>query len=542
MSVSVIIPFFNETIFLSQTVQSALRLGDRLHQIIIVDDSPRRHEDLLERMTALDPRIEIVTNARNMGASASRNAGLSRVTGGQVLFLDSDDVIASRAILEACDFINELDAELVHIPTMAMAHKTSAMYRFPRDDRLFAKPAARLSPESCPEIRFAIASWSFLFNARYLADHAIGFDPEQRMFEDHLFILGAVENARNFALLGQWGHVWRKRGGSLTTTNYTRADVTMQLASIRKSLHFLSERYEQHSAEVQHDVAFSLARFLTNWPTLFAALEEPEAKDSSEILAEIAQVFAPYSLSPDRCRDPMTQRLFGRTLRLLSNTELDTAQLPSVFDMVVQENWSALRQTLRVNPRAVQTIAPNRQSSVTLEDALEKFHTAAQDQTSKDLRLFSEVVFDEIDTWTASRCADDPDETNTAELMARFADDVAATLHKRSHEAGMDQTTVTASQNTPLSQAFDKSLDLTRRYASGERSASGTDVLSAPAIAAAWRSAENSLVYACRALVDDTLSDLANRALKGDTNIWGRRKMRTKARLLLRPIVPSLRP
>jgi len=542
MSISVIIPYFNETIFLSQAVHSALGLGDRLHQIIIVDDSPGRHADLLERISALDPRIEIVTNPRNMGASASRNAGLLRATGGQVLFLDSDDAIASRAVRDASDFIRELGAELVHVPTMAMAHKTSAMFRFPRDDRLFAKPAARLSVETCPEIRFAIASWSFLFDAQYLADHAIAFDPGQRMFEDHLFILGAVENARNFALLGQWGHVWRKRGGSLTTTDYTRADIDLQLASIRKALNFLSDRYGPESAVVQRDVAFALTRFLTNWPTLFAALEQPEAGASQAILTDIAQTFAPYSLTGKVCSDPMTQRILGRNLWLLSGAELEASRLSSIFELVVQENWTKLSRALHIAPTEKQRSAPELRAHVTVDEALNRFHAAAQDETSVDLRLFSEVVFDEINEWSSLPCADFAKGTQPADLMARFSDDLAAILRKRSLNASEDAVPAPNSDRAPQSEPFRQALSLTRRYTRGERSDLDAGALNKSTIAAAWRAAEDSLAPKHALRAEATLSDLANCAIKGDANIWGRRKVRTKARLLLRPFVPGLRP
>ena len=542
MSISVIIPFFNETIFLSQAVHSALGLGDRLHQIIIVDDSPGRHAYVMQRIAELDPRIEIVTNPRNMGASASRNVGLSRVTGGQVLFLDSDDVIASRALLDASDFIRELGAQLVHIPTMAMAYKTSAMSRFPRDDRLFAKPAARLSVDCCPEIRFAIASWSFLFDARYLADHAIGFDPEQRMFEDHLFILGAVENARNFALLGQWGHVWRKRGGSLTTTTCTRKDIDLQLASIRKALRYLSERYGPESVEVQRDVAFALKRFLTNWPTLFAALEEPEADASPAILTDIAQTFAPYSLTGAVCGDPMTQRILGRTFWLLSGVECEASKLPAIFDMVVREDWARLSRALHIAAGAKAYSAPKPVAKVTLEDALDGFHTAARDETSADLRLFSEMVFDEIDEWTVSHGANGASGTPAQELMGRFGEDLAAMLRKRSLNGSADVALAPIAVRKPHSKPFEEALSLTRRYTSGERSDRDADALTKPAIAAAWRAAENGLAPQRCLRAEATLADLANCAIKGDANIWGRRKVRTKARLLLRPFVPGLRP
>jgi len=542
MSISVIIPFYNETIFLSQTVHSALGLGHRLHQIIIVDDSPGRYPDLLDRIASLDARIEIVTNAQNSGASASRNAGLARVTGGQVLFLDSDDVISSQAFLQASDLMQRKRAELVHVPTTVMAQKNSALFRFPRDDRLFGRAATGLSPETFPEIRYAVANWSFLFDANYLAAHSIAFDPAQRMFEDHLFILGAVENARNFALLGKWGHVWRRRGGSLTTTNYSRKDIDSQLASVRKCLGFLSERYEPDSAAVQRDVAFALSRYLMTWPTLFSALSEPETQSAQSILKDLAQAFAPYSLTHEVCSDATTLRILRRSLPLVSGAELATSQLPQIFKALVQENWDTLAHELQVTRAAQESPPPQPQSKHTVKDALDRFHAATQLETSKDLRLFSEVVFDEIDEWGQMHWGEEgASDAEIADLFARFADDLAAGLRKRSINSDLTAPSFDRLNAPTCIESFRNALALTDRYSNGERDGDRADSLTKPALAAAWRAVEDGVSPIQSTQSDETLAALANRAVNGDADIWGRRKIKARARMTLRRLLPILR-
>jgi len=542
MSISVIIPFYNETIYLSQTVHSALGLGNRLHQILIVDDSPGRYPDLLDRIASLDSRIEIVANPQNSGASATRNAGLARVTGGQVLFLDSDDVISSHAVAQASGLIQREHAELVHIPTVVMAQKTSALFRFARDDRLFSQAATGLSPATFPEIRYALANWSFLFDAGYLAAHSIAFDPAQRMFEDHLFILGAVENARNFALLGKWGHIWRKRGGSLTKTNYSRQDIDSQLASVRKSLRFLSERYEPASAAVQREVAFVLSRYLMTWPTLFSALREPEAEDSQSILKDLAQTFAPHSLTQEVCSDPVTARILGHSLPLFSGGELALSQLPHVFEALVQEKWDTLVRELHVTPASKESLPPHPCPKDTVKDALDRFHASAQLETSTDLRLFSEIVFDEIDEWERAQWGvEGASDAEMSDLFARFAEDLAAVLRKRSLNSAPTAPSCVISDAPVTIEPFRDALSQTSIYANGARSNDRADTLTKPAIAAAWRAVEDGFSPTQSTQSDETLAALANRATNGDVDIWGRRKLRTKARLILRTFLPNLR-
>ncbi|NQX94419.1 MAG: glycosyltransferase family 2 protein, partial [Erythrobacter sp.] len=383
MSISVIIPFYNETIFLDEAVRSVLGLGDRLHQLLIIDDSPGLFPQILGRVRALDSRIEVVTNARNMGASAARNEGLKRVTGKQVLFLDSDDAISSLALLQASERMEREAADLVHIPTMVMNHRTSTMFRFPRDDRLFGKAAKDLSSGTFPDIRYALANWSFLFDADYLARNAIAFDPEQRMFEDHLFILNAVEKADNIALLGTWGHVWRKRGGSLTTTNYNATDMASQLASIRKCLGFLTETHGSDSFVVQRDVAFCLSRYVMTWPTLTWALAHTGDTEAADLLEDIAAAFRPYTLTKEVCANSAMERLFGSHLRLFSGPALATSRMHEVFETLVAGDWAGLASQLAI-PVAASTMDSKAQSDPRLDDqgvlsALGRFHGSVSD-------------------------------------------------------------------------------------------------------------------------------------------------------------------
>ncbi|MEL7519018.1 MAG: hypothetical protein AAFN48_08695, partial [Pseudomonadota bacterium] len=132
--------------------------------------------------------------------------------------------------------------------------------------------------------------------------------------------------------------------------------------------------------------------------------------------------------------------------------------------------------------------------------------------------------------------------TQPADLMARFSDDLAAILRKRSLNASEDAVPAPNSDRAPQSEPFRQALSLTRRYTRGERSDLDAGALNKSTIASAWRAAEDSLAPKHALRAEATLSDLANCAIKGDANIWGRRKVRTKARLLLRPFVPGLRP
>lgn len=92
--VSVIIPVWNPGPGISRCVES-LR-GQTLEDIemLFVDDCGTDGAmDVVRAAAAEDPRIRIITNEGNMGAGASRNAGIEAAQGEYLSFVDADDYI-----------------------------------------------------------------------------------------------------------------------------------------------------------------------------------------------------------------------------------------------------------------------------------------------------------------------------------------------------------------------------------------------------------------------------------------------------------------
>ncbi len=90
-AISVVLPVFNRAQVVSRAIESVLAQSMGDFELIVVDDGSRDGTaDLLAQQT--DPRIRILTLARNGGACAARNRGIESARGELVCFLDSDDV------------------------------------------------------------------------------------------------------------------------------------------------------------------------------------------------------------------------------------------------------------------------------------------------------------------------------------------------------------------------------------------------------------------------------------------------------------------
>jgi len=88
--VSIIIPFYKNTILLKKTLSSVYKQDYTNYEIIIINDNNvRENITFLKKLNK--NKIKIIYNKKNLGAGFSRNKGIRAAVGQYIAFLDSDD-------------------------------------------------------------------------------------------------------------------------------------------------------------------------------------------------------------------------------------------------------------------------------------------------------------------------------------------------------------------------------------------------------------------------------------------------------------------
>ena len=100
MRVSVIIPNFNNAIYLGQCIDSVVNQGfDLVKEIIIVDDhSTDASWDILLKYKKKEPNKIFVFKNPNKGVQSARNYGYKKSSGEYIQWLDSDDILGPNKI------------------------------------------------------------------------------------------------------------------------------------------------------------------------------------------------------------------------------------------------------------------------------------------------------------------------------------------------------------------------------------------------------------------------------------------------------------
>ena len=111
--ISVIIPIYNDALYIQEAITSVLSQGIEKLEIIIIDDgSTDNFEEKIKGFN--DPRIRLIKQI-NSGASAARNNGIRHANGEYIAFLDADDIWAPNKLkLQLEVLINRTDINMVY--------------------------------------------------------------------------------------------------------------------------------------------------------------------------------------------------------------------------------------------------------------------------------------------------------------------------------------------------------------------------------------------------------------------------------------------
>ena len=103
MTVSVIIPCYNQARFVGEAIQSALgQAGADVEVVVVNDGSTDGSREIIGTFAAADPRVRVISQS-NMGLSAARNVGLESARGTILIFLDADDRLQPGAAAAAVE-------------------------------------------------------------------------------------------------------------------------------------------------------------------------------------------------------------------------------------------------------------------------------------------------------------------------------------------------------------------------------------------------------------------------------------------------------
>ena len=276
-ALTVIIPFYNETAFISMAVWSCLGQGISGLDVIIVNDNPAEFGPDYFDGLGFPETVRVLHHMANAGLSAARNTGIAAARGAIIGFLDADDYYVSGGLAAHLDFAQRSGADMIHAQTYITRVGSPQLSVLPRDRRLFAEQKVRKGLRDCENAQFITSSWSSLYRADFLVRARLTFDEAQVKFEDRLFVLSAVTAAGSIAQLGEPVRVWRRRAGSISTSRPDSAVHVLQVQLLEKCLAVMSAWSDRTNAPprfLKREIYNTIARLIWDidiFPAIVAA-------------------------------------------------------------------------------------------------------------------------------------------------------------------------------------------------------------------------------------------------------------------------------
>lgn len=128
--VNIIIPVYNNEIYIHECLQSLLNQSYQSLKIIIVNDGSTDNTlAICQKYAAKDSRIKVV-NQENGGPGKARNTGLDYTEGPYVMFCDSDDVVSPDLVQTLLDGYenNKVNLSIVGISSFNDSYKEENIF------------------------------------------------------------------------------------------------------------------------------------------------------------------------------------------------------------------------------------------------------------------------------------------------------------------------------------------------------------------------------------------------------------------------------
>lgn len=213
--VSIIIPYYNARRFIKQTINSVLSQTYKLHEIILVNDGSNE-DDLENYLSANFPSLVFIDKKKNTGVSDTRNTGLRVAKGEYIVFLDSDDILATNFLASRVEALSKIgDYDFCSGSVSLFKNKNDLKINFWKNkstnllkDILLFKPDFN----TCPS--------NFMYKNTFLLKKNIKFNNALQSTADRCFIVEVLHNkGRHFSVSGPKSQlIYRVHNDSMSNT------------------------------------------------------------------------------------------------------------------------------------------------------------------------------------------------------------------------------------------------------------------------------------------------------------------------------------
>ena len=228
--ISIIIPCYNDAVYIEQSVNSALNQSYSNIEVIVVDDGS--NEKTKTVLKSIEPKLTKLITQENKGQSTARNVGIKEAKGEYIVTLDSDDFFEPAFCENAVILLNSDAAiKLISCNTTIIYDNGIKQLYNPKGGMI---QSFILNNCALGSVLFKKEDWNTLG----------GYDETMRKgFEDWEFYIRILKNGGYAAIIPKMLFNYRRRTNSTTTkANNKKYELLNYIYTKHKDLYI--ENYE----------------------------------------------------------------------------------------------------------------------------------------------------------------------------------------------------------------------------------------------------------------------------------------------------------
>ncbi|MCL1946408.1 MAG: glycosyltransferase family 2 protein [Chitinivibrionia bacterium] len=296
--ITVIIPIYNDELYLSDALESIRRQTFTDFECVCVNDgSTDKSEEIIDGFIKNDDRF-LKINKKNGGVSSARNAGLDNAKGEYVFFMDHDDLVPNYALQKLLAAAEKFNADMSR-GRMTMVAENFCLKDLPKENaqgkqRRFDNPIIDLKRRTLIKYRRWCWIWLCLFKRKTI--ESVRFVEELRSGgEDNLFMFDVIGRIKNYVQIDDITACHRFSATSVTLNGELHPSLVKMYATI---IPYVYENYT-----LANGIDKRLLKWIYGWQARNAykfLIRRPVCKNRTGELRETArEILMKYNNTPE---------------------------------------------------------------------------------------------------------------------------------------------------------------------------------------------------------------------------------------------------
>lgn len=229
--VTLIIPAYNTEKYIGKCIESILKQSYQELEIIILDDGSQDETNkICQKYTKMDSRI-ILISKKNTGVSDTRNVGIHNANGKYIIFVDSDDYVASNYVEVLVGEVENENVQMACAEYFCVKGETESVHesKLLKDEKKIISgiDAINMLHE---KNAFQGYLWNKIFLKNVIINENILFDSKIKIWEDMLFCLKYLTKIEKVAYINKPVYYYVQRENSAINDDNVWNENTQSIA------------------------------------------------------------------------------------------------------------------------------------------------------------------------------------------------------------------------------------------------------------------------------------------------------------------------